>query len=816
MSYQPAEIEPKWQRHWSENGTFRTDTAAPARGDKPKYYVLDMFPYPSGSGLHVGHVVGYTASDIVARYKRMQGFEVLHPMGWDAFGLPAEQYAISQGTHPRETTQANIDNFRRQLQAIGFSYDWEREVGTFDPPFYKWTQWIFLKLLEHDLAYQSEALVNWCPAMGTVLANDEVIDGKSERGGHPVERRPMKQWMLRITKYAERLLSGLDEVDFPESIKSMQRDRIGRSEGADASFAIVGHDEKLDVFTTRPDTMFGATFCVLAPEHELVDVVTTEEQRGAVDTYRADAAAKSEIARTGPDAGKSGVFTGAFALNPATGERMPIWVADYVLTGYGTGAIMCVPGHDDRDWMFARKFELPIVEVVAGGNVEEAAYVGEGAHVNSSTTDGSFSLDGLGKEAAITKMIEWLEAGSIGKRIVRYRLRDWIFARQRYWGEPIPVVIDEEGEVHPLPCEELPLNLPDTADYSPSETGESPLSRLTEWMQATVPGTGAPARREADTMPGSAGSSWYFFRYIDPTNHDALCDPELAKAWLPVDMYVGGAEHAVGHLMYSRFWTKFLFDIGVSPVEEPYKRLVNQGMILGEDSRKMGKRFGNAIDPFEVIEQYGADTLRLFEMFLGPIEQEKPWSQSGLEGVRRFLNRAWRMLCDEETGALLPAVTDGPMSDDIARLVHQTIAKVGESTETLRFNTAISQMMVFVNELTKADERPREAVDIFCRLLAPYAPHFAEEIWQKLGHEGSISSAPFPVADERFLVDESIEVPVQINGKVRAKLNVAPDIDEAAIKELALADEAVQGWVTGKEMKVFKYIPGRLVTIAVK
>lgn len=643
-----------------------------------------------------------------------------------------------------------------------------------------------------------------------------VIDGKSERGGHPVERKPMKQWMLRITKYADRLLEGLDEVDFPESIKAMQRDRIGRSEGADATFAIKGHDAAIEVFTTRPDTMFGATFCVLAPEHDLVKEITTDECRAAIDEYLAAAAAKSEIARTGNDAGKTGAFTGAFAINPATGEEVPIWVADYVLMGYGTGAIMCVPGHDERDWMFATKFDLPIIEVVAGGNVAEAAYSGDGPHVNSKSDAMGLDLNGLGKEAAITKMCEWLEAKSLGKKIVRYRMRDWIFARQRYWGEPIPVVIAEDGEVHPLPFDELPLNLPDTADYTPSETGEAPLSRIKDWMQTTVPGhPDRPAQREADTMPGSAGSSWYFFRFIDPRNQDALCDPEKAKAWLPVDLYVGGAEHAVGHLLYSRFWTKFLHDIGISPVEEPFKRLVNQGMILGEDSRKMGKRYGNTVDPFDVIKEYGADTLRMFEMFLGPIEQEKPWNQSGLDGVRRFLNRAWRLYCDE-SGELHSSIGAEPMDDDIARLLHQTIAKVEEDTENLRFNTAISQMMIFVNEMLKKQARPKEAMESFCLLLAPYAPHFAEEIWQKLGHQESIAHATFPVADASKLVEDSIEVPVQINGKVRARLQVAADIDEAAIKEVALSDEAVHGWVSGKELKVFKYIPGRLVTIAVK
>ncbi|HGY91252.1 MAG TPA: leucine--tRNA ligase, partial [Planctomycetes bacterium] len=633
MAYDPSRIEPKWQRFWEENQTFATQGLS----DKPKYYVLDMFPYPSGSGLHVGHVEGYTASDIVARFKRMEGFEVLHPMGWDAFGLPAEQYAIDKGVHPRVSTQQNIDNFRSQLKLMGFSYDWNREIGTFDPSFYKWTQWIFLKLLEHDLAYQTEVPVNWCPALGTVLANDEVIDGKSERGGHPVIRKPMKQWMLRITAYADRLLEGLDRIDFPESIKAMQRDRIGRSEGADATFPIVGQDAALEVFTTRPDTMFGATFCVLSPEHPLVDTITTPEQKEAVEAYVRAAAAKSDIERSGADAGKTGVFTGAYAVNPATGKEIPIWVADYVLMGYGTGAIMCVPGHDERDWAFARTFGLPIVEVVQGGNVEEAAYPGEGPHVNSGF------LDGLGKEEAIEKMNAWLEEKGLGKRVVRYRLRDWIFARQRYWGEPIPVVHGPDGTYHPLPEDQLPLELPDVEHYQPTGTGESPLAAIKEWVETTVPGTDIPGRRETDTMPGSAGSSWYFLRFIDPENGKALCDPTLAARWMPVDLYLGGAEHAVGHLLYSRFWTKFLHDIGHCPVDEPYVRLVNQGMILGEDNRKMSKRYGNVVNPADVVADHGADALRMYEMFMGPIEAEKPWNTHGVEGIHRFLGRAWRL-----------------------------------------------------------------------------------------------------------------------------------------------------------------------------
>lgn len=806
MAYEPQKIEPKWQQRWAEQKTFRTS------GDsaKPKYYVLDMFPYPSGAGLHVGHVEGYTASDILARFKRMTGHEVLHPMGWDAFGLPAEQYAIEKGLHPEVTTRANVDNFRNQLQRLGFSYDWEREVGTCDPSFYKWTQWIFLKLLEHDLAYKTEMLVNWCPALGTVLANDEVIDGKSERGGHPVVRKPMQQWMLRITKYADRLLEGLDRVDFPESIKAMQRDRIGRSDGADAVFAVAGHDARIEIFTTRPDTMFGATFCVLAPEHPLVDAITTPAQKAAVDAYRAEAAAKSDVARAGPEAGKSGVATGAFAINPATGKPIPIWVADYVLMNYGTGAIMCVPGHDERDHAFATKFDLPIIEVVKGGDVLTRAYDGDGPHVNSGL------LDGLENAPAIERMIRWLEEKGVGKRQIRYRMRDWIFARQRFWGEPIPTVIDDEGRVHALPNEQLPLVLPNIESYQPTGTGESPLARATDWVTTTVPGTDRPARRETDTMPGSAGSSWYFLRFIDPKNDRVFCDFELAKRWMPVDLYIGGAEHAVGHLIYSRFWTKFLFDLGLCPVDEPYKRLVNQGMILGEDNRKMSKRYGNVVNPNDVVDAAGADALRIYEMFMGPIEFEKPWSTTSLEGARHFLNRVWRLYFDDRTDELSPAIQDVPASDDVTKILHRTIDKVRTDTDALRFNTAISAMMVFVNEMTKATVRPKAVLESFCLLLAPYAPHMAEEIFERLGGKGGVSHASFPVADPKWLVDDTIEVAVQVNGKVKDRLMVPADADESTVKPLALASEKVQSAIAGKEIVKFLYVKGRLVTIAVR
>ena len=805
MSYDPRTIEPKWQKVWEEQGLFH----AGERPDLPKYYVLDMFPYPSGSGLHVGHTEGYTASDILARYKRMKGFDVLHPMGWDAFGLPAEQYAIEKGVHPETSTRANIENFRTQLRSMGYSYDWRREFATCDPDYYHWTQWIFLKLVEKGLAYQEEALVNWCPALGTVLANDEVIDGKSERGGHEVIRRPMKQWMLRITAYADRLLEGLDHVDFPESIKAMQRDRIGRSEGADAVFEIEGHDARMEIFTTRPDTMFGATFCVLAPEHPLVAEITTEEHRAAVDAYVEEAARKSEIDRSGADAGKSGVDTGAFAINPANGARLPIWVADYVLMGYGTGAIMCVPGHDQRDWDFARTFGLPIVEVITGGDIEQEAWAGDGSLVNSGF------LDGLDTGAAIRAMIDWVEEKQLGRGVVRYKLRDWIFARQRYWGEPVPVVVGEDGVAHPLPESALPVELPHLEDFQPTGTGSSPLARAADWVATTVPGTDRPAAREIDTMPGSAGSSAYFLRFIDPGNGETICDPALAERWMPVDLYLGGAEHAVGHLLYSRFWTKFLHDLGVCPVDEPYRKLVNQGMILGEDHRKMSKRYGNVVNPTDVIASHGADSLRVYEMAMGPIEADKPWSTGGLQGAWRLLGRVWRLFFDESADDRL-LVDDSDPTDDQLRLLHRTIAAVDEDTGSLRLNTAIARMTEFVNEMNPQETRPRAVMEPFVLLLAPYAPHLAEEIWERLGHGESLLWHPFPEAESQWLVDDTVEVPVQVNGKIRARLSVATDITEEAIRELAFADQKVLAHVEGRQVVKFIYVPGRMVTVAVK
>jgi len=804
MPYDPRAIEPKWQRVWEERGLFR----AGERTERPKYYVLDMFPYPSGSGLHVGHTEGYTASDIIARHKRMKGFDVLHPMGWDAFGLPAEQYAIECGVHPEVSTRRNIENFRGQLRAMGYSYDWRREFATCDPDQYRWTQWIFLKLLERGLAYQEEALVNWCPELGTVLANDEVIDGRSERGGHEVVRRPMKQWMLRITAYADRLLEGLDRVDFPESIRAMQRDRIGRSEGADAAFEIAGHAERLEIFTTRPDTMFGATSCVLAPEHPLVERITAARERDTVAAYVEAAAKKSEIDRAGPEAGKSGVSTGAFAVNPATGKRIPIWVADYVLMGYGTGAIMSVPGHDQRDYEFARKFGLPIVEVITGGDLSQNAWEGEGTMVNSGFLDGKPSRD------AIRAMIEWLEAEGIGRGVVRYRMRDWIFARQRYWGEPVPVVTDEAGAVHPVPERDLPVILPALDDFAPTGSGKSPLERAEGWVRTVVPGTKRPARREIDTMPGSAGSSAYFLRFIDPANGETICDPALAARWMPVDLYIGGAEHAVGHLLYSRFWTKFLFDIGVSPVDEPYRKLVNQGMILGEDNNKMSKRHGNVVNPTDVVASHGADSLRVYEMAMGPIESDKPWSTGGLQGSWRFLNRVWRLFFDDENGDR-PLFDDSAPTEEQLRLLHRTIRAVDEDTGKLSFNTAIARMTEFVNELTPVRPRPRALLEPFTLLLAPYAPHIAEEIWQRLGHAEPLLWHPFPVADPARLVETTVEVPVQVNGKVRGRLVVPLDIDEARIRELAFAEDKVKSYTEGKRLVKFIYVPARMVTIVV-
>lgn len=800
-TYNHREIEKKWQKYWLENKTFKT-TEDP---DKPKFYALDMFPYPSGSGLHVGHPEGYTATDIVARMKRMQGYNVLHPMGWDAFGLPAEQYALDTGNDPAEFTEKNIQNFKRQIQSLGFSYDWDREINTTDPKYYKWTQWIFEKLYEKGLAYETEVMVNWCPALGTVLANEEVIDGKSERGGHPVYRRPMKQWVLKITEYADRLLEDLEELDWPESIKEMQRNWIGRSEGAEVTFKVDGSDEEFTVFTTRPDTLFGATYCVLAPEHPLVKKITTPEQKEAIENYLKEVEKKSDLERTDLAKDKTGVFTGAYAINPANNEKVPIWIADYVLMTYGTGAIMAVPAHDERDWEFAKKFDLPIREVVQGGNVEEAPYTGDGVHVNSGF------LDGLNKEEAIEKMIAWLEENGLGKKKISYRLRDWVFSRQRYWGEPIPVIHWEDGTQSLVPEEELPLELPKMKQIKPSGTGESPLANAKEWLEVTDPETGKKGRRETNTMPQWAGSCWYYLRYIDPHNDEMLADPEKLKYWLPVDLYIGGAEHAVLHLLYARFWHKFLYDIGVVPTKEPFQKLFNQGMILGENHEKMSKSKGNVVNPDEIVEKYGADTLRLYEMFMGPLDADKAWSTTGLEGARRFLDRVWRLFTDEN-GKLTDKIVDktgGPLE----KVYHQTVKKVTEDYENLHFNTAISQMMVFVNEAYKQEELPRVYMEGFVKLLNPICPHITEELWEMLGHEGTISYSEWPTYDESKLVDDEIEIVVQVNGKVRDRIVVPVDMDKEKLEKQALALEKVQAQIEGKEIRKVIVVPKKLVNI---
>ncbi|TXD36864.1 leucine--tRNA ligase [Lujinxingia vulgaris] len=854
--FRPDQIEPKWQAFWQKNKTFKVEEDL----SKPSFFVLDMFPYPSGSGLHVGHVEGYTATDIMARFKRARGFDVLHPMGWDAFGLPAEQHAINTGTHPRDTTVKNIETFKGQLQALGFAYDWDREINTTDPDYYRWTQWIFLKLYEQGLAYIAEVPVNWCPALGTVLANEEVIDGRSERGGHPVIRKPMRQWMLKITAYAERLLEDLEIIDWPEHLKDMQRNWIGRSQGAEVDFKVDagsanGLDANIRVFTTRPDTLFGATYMVLAPEHPLVDDLASEAQREAVDAYRKEAATKSELQRTELQKEKSGVFTGAYAINPVNGARIPIWIADYVLYGYGTGAIMAVPGHDERDWEFAKAHGLAIVEVISGGDVTEAAHTGDGELVNSDF------LSGMKVKEAKKSIIAWLEERGLGQGTINYKLRDWLFSRQRYWGEPFPILHREDGEVVTLPEEQLPLSLPDVERYQPSGTGESPLATIEDWVNTVDPRDGTPARRETNTMPQWAGSCWYYLRYIDPKNDEAPVDPEKEKRWMPVDLYVGGAEHAVLHLLYARFWHKVLYDIGVVSTKEPFQRVVNQGMILGvtyqyfktpagepvsfkevgdrqdlspatipadkvlwkndvpfhpehgveleEIVEKMSKSRGNVVNPDDVIAEYGADSLRLYEMFMGPLEQTKPWNSRGVSGVHRFLSRIWRLVAGDE--GLSTTMVDGEPNDETLRQLHRTIKKVTEDTEELRYNTAIAAMMEYVNFLYKLDTVPKSAVAPLVQMLAPYAPHTAEELWERLGNEPSVINAPWPSFEETWLEDDSYELAVQVMGKLRGEITVPKDVDEEAVVKLARANPKVEEHLTGKTIRRVIFVPGRIL-----
>ena len=802
MAYDHKQIEQKWQKYWDEQKTFKT-TEDP---DKKKYYAMDMFPYPSGQGLHVGHPEGYTATDIIARMKRMQGYNVLHPMGWDAFGLPAEQYAINTGHSPREFTKTNVDNFRRQIKSLGLSYDWDREINTTDPSYYKWTQWIFEQLYKKGLAYEAEVPVNWSPDLGTVVANEEVIDGKTERGGFPVIHKPMRQWVLKITAYADRLIDDLDDLDWPEAIKEQQRNWIGRSVGASIRFKVSDQDEQIEVFTTRPDTLFGAACMVLAPEHELVKKLTTPQQKQDVEKYVDEVSHKSDLERTDLAKNKTGVFTGSYVINPANGQKVQIWIADYVLASYGTGAIMVVPAHDQRDYEFAQKFGLPIVPVIEGGDVTKEAYVGDGKHINSGF------LDGLGKQEAIDKMIDWLNEKKIGEKKVNYRLRDWLFSRQRYWGEPIPVIHWEDGETTLVPEDELPLRLPKATDIKPSGTGESPLANLTDWVNV-VDENGRKGKRETNTMPQWAGSSWYFLRYVDPTNQEALADYDKLKQWMPVDLYVGGAEHAVLHLLYARFWHKFLYDLGVVPTKEPFHKLVNQGMILGNNHEKMSKSKGNVVNPDDIVEQYGADTLRLYEMFMGPLDASIAWSEDGLNGAYKFIKRVWNLIVDEEN-ELRDRVTT--INDhQLDKSYNQTVKQVTEDFEKLHFNTAISSLMVFINDAYKQDSLPLEYMEGFVKMMAPITPHIAEELWSKLGHVGTLTYASWPTYEESKLVDDSVQIVVQVNGKVRQRLDIARDTSRDQMQEMALADEKVKEELADKEVKKVIAVPNKLVNIVV-
>lgn len=797
MSYNFNEIEKKWQKYWDENKTFFTDVWD---FSKPKFYALDMFPYPSGQGLHVGHPEGYTATDIISRMKRMQGYNVLHPMGWDAFGLPAEQYAIKTGNHPAKFTKQNIETFKKQLKMLGLSFDWDKEISTCDPSYYKWTQWIFKQLYKEGYAKLVDMPVNWCEELGTVLANDEVINGKSERGGFPVVRKNMKQWVLDIPKYADILLDGLNELDWPESTKEIQRNWIGKSVGAEVNFKVADHDNlQFTVFTTRPDTLFGATYCVLAPEHNLVKAITTDVQKEAVDNYIALAASKSDLERTELNKDKTGVFTGSYAVNPVNNEKIPIWISDYVLATYGTGAIMAVPAHDQRDYEFAKKFDIKIIPVLEGGDISNEAFTEDGTHINSDF------LNGLNKEEAIKEMITWLENNQCGKQKINYKLREWVFARQRYWGEPIPIIyLDDEMKL--LADSELPLVLPELDDYSPSKTGASPLEKATDWVNTTF--EGKPARRETSTMPGSAASSWYFLRYIDPKNEKAIADPELLKHWLPVDLYVGGPEHAVGHLLYSRFWNNFLYNQGIVPVKEPFHKLRHQGMILGPNGEKMSKSKGNVINPDDMVKEYGADALRVYEMFMGPIDSAKPWDPNGIDGSKKFLDRIWRLYSESEK------IKDIE-NENLDKVYNYTVKKVTEDYETMNYNTAISQMMIFVNSVYKEEVFPKAYAEGFLKLLNPLAPHITEELWNTvLGHNGSMAYSKWPEYDETKLVENSVELPIQINGKVKATIKITINESEESIKNKV--HSKVANLLDNKNIIKEIYIQNKIYNIVVK
>lgn len=800
MEYNFKEVEQKWKKYWKENETFKTDVWD---FSKPKYYALDMFPYPSGVGLHAGHVEGYTATDIMARMKRMQGYNVLHPMGWDAFGLPAEQYAITTGNHPDGFTEKNIATFKNQLENLGFSYDWDKEISTTDPNFYKWTQWIFKQLYLDGYAKLVDMPVNWCEELGTVLANDEVIDGKSERGGYPVVRKNMKQWVIDTPKFAEKLLENLEDLDWPESTKEIQRNWIGKSVGAHVNFKVAGHEDlSFTIFTTRCDTLFGATYCVLAPENDLVKNITTPDQKEAIEKYIKDCSSKSDLERTDLNKDKTGVFTGSYAINPVNGKQIPIWISDYVLASYGTGAIMAVPAHDQRDYDFAKKFGLEIIPVLEGGDISTEAFVGDGLHINSDF------LNGLNKEDAISKMISWLEERKIGYKQVNYKIRDWIFARQRYWGEPIPIVNFEDGTSVALDDSELPLVLPKLKDYAPSKNGDSPLEKDTDWVNVII--DGKKGKRETSTMPGSAGSSWYFLRYIDSKNNKCFADPELLKHWLPVDLYIGGPEHAVGHLIYSRVWNNYLYDKDLVPVKEPFKKLVHQGMILGANGIKMGKRYPEfAIDPNDIVDEYGADTLRLYEMFMGPLEANKPWNENGVEGAKRFIERVYRMFEEKE-------ISDKP-NKNLEKVYNYTVKKVTEDFEALSFNTAISQMMIFVNTVYKESNLPKEYAEGFIQLLNPIAPFITEEIWHTfLNHTESIANSKWPTYDESKTIDDEIELPIQINGKLKAAIKIPLNSDENLIKEKIYNIPTIKSAVESKTIVKEIYVKNKIYNIVIK
>ena len=813
MSYNHKSIESRWQKFWSENQTFKSEDIST---NKPKYYVLDMFPYPSGAGLHVGHALGYVATDIVARYKRMKGFNVLHPMGWDAFGLPAEQYAIKTGTHPKETTHQNVSNFKKQINSLGFSYDWSREINTTDPNYYKWTQWIFMQLYNKGLAYEQEVAVNWCPELKAVLANEEVVNGKSDIGGHPVVRLPMRQWILKITDYAESLLDGLDDLDWPENIKELQKNWIGKSEGVELGFDIDGHNDTINVYTTRPDTLFGASYMVLAPEHTLIHSIVTDEQRSKVEAYIEETKKKSDFDRTEVNKDKTGVFTGSYAINPFSKEKIEIWIADYVLISYGTGAIMAVPGHDERDWEFASKYNLPIVEVVEGGDVSKAAYTAKGnAKIINSSNDKTLSMDGLSVDQAIKEAILFIEKNSIGKATVNYKLRDWLFSRQRYWGEPFPL-IHKDDSVELIQEKDLPVMLPEVENYKPSDDGKSPLSLVKNWVEVKDESGNIIGLRETNTMPQWAGSCWYFLRFTDPNNTNEAWSKERENYWMPVDLYIGGQEHAVLHLLYSRFWHHVLYDLDLVSTKEPFKKLYNQGMILGDDGTKMSKSRGNVINPEEIMDEYGSDSMRLYEMFMGPLNKSKPWSTKGLQGCYRFVNKLWSIIVDEN-GNLSSKIVDSDEEDkDTLFLHHQTIKKLGEDIENLHFNTAVSQLMIYCNHLQKCSTVSKKLIEELVIILSPFVPHLSEEFWSLLGHSETITYQPWPQFDEGLIQLDEVTIAVQVNGKLRANINIAKDSDEKDVISEAMSLENVEKFTSEGNVVKTIYVPNRLLNFVVK